>query len=1673
MIEIDQSLDDIIKKQREQKKKMKGTANQSKDSKIPKKTTGGVKSRAAIRTQWAIRSSKPNSPYAAPTKVKKETALFTASYKASEAPIKEIFTAGYIPKPATNLKLFTINKTVGLTTRKRQQQQQASAGPLTTKPMRLVTTQQIKREGLTSSSAAAATAKRQDERIPTGPRIPETSAHLRRDSHRSASGSAPINRQGDRNSQYQDDNRGGNKHQETRSGNSTHANSKNIGNRTSHSNNNASRQGASHRATEQSRRQDNRSSGRNSTVNSSSSMSMDVDMEVDSSSIAFKGSAPEQQSVAFRGESGPVTIEIENLDPGTTADDVKYVCSRFGEIRSCICTNGFAQVTYVRKAAGQAAIDNLHGKKADNNQILRVTMRPEAIIHDESPSIANRVPSSIAGPMKILQKAVHGTLRNAGTLYSDNILAAERVLREQQQRMAQLQDEEQRMAMLRMQNSQLNEDSPAARQRMRTEPSPRHQHNSSGWLGPYNEQSSPIPSLKSPRGARFPVGHHSPAVPERNISQGGTTTGVIGSDRIGDTYHRTLGGWQQDGAVGRNNNNVFSPAARVEEGSPVFKRREFEPRNSYSNIADQGGFPSSQMEPSNSIQSLVESIDDDHVLKLTEMTKKRVEHNNPTVQKRQRVVSLPTNDPSTVPQYIPSEKSLQLSNHCKSVLEAKYSELFRSIKEGHPPNPLLKLREVLPRVKTMSMPRSGTDGRTSMDVGHSRSRRSKHDKYRFVNKVEESNCIWDVDLMESKARQADMAEAAALSRMPTLGSQGSHSQQYLNRTMNGLSQDSLQQHLSSTSMESFGVEHSTSGDSYGPPIMSNIQEQDETPQEQLNQESSGEMTRENTNYPSEPSPLCAVPSAKNPEYTRGSSYSSIENIPLSQAKDTLEVSTPHFIDSTVTEHPALSNTSMQGSTLTDVYSGYGSTQEQSHVEMPTSKRNSFLGMFYLRGKKNGHEADHHHHHQELQPPSTYGGPSPNGITPIHERRSLDSQHNPSIPPFHIPSQGQRYAPTVEVIPPSLIGSPSDNASQSRSYSKRRPSLDQTATRLADPNDPNIMLTDDEVGGQWAPPAQWAEGERLDDSQDESDNVPNTTQKRSSLRRFTDKMIWKRGHKTLSAIQQGETPINSPTSPAHGKSFFSEGNKSVGKKLDPSLAHLQGQSSSRLSSSQPSSGRNSLDGVQRPKLNNFWVSSTSSPVLDAVKTPDGVNSGSPRIGPLPSVQDFANRLDKATMSSLIRNEKSPTPNPATRTDKSPMLNPVHNDKSPLLAPASGLSGDDAVGPLITEPTPTTPQLLVECDRLPKRLMERLKQRPELASVDWTAETVDLSPLLASQEPMPTYDEYLGITSEMKKYHLYPSHLNNIDVLDIRLILEPEEHRDVDAKNRARKWDMLEMRLDQEYDHNEKWIKEVVAWSKKKYDSIDRHRRAEHPEAYWPIAGDGPLFEEPDEDVATEEDASQAFLRVSDAAKRRGSPPTPTPHIASLETLKARKQQRDLSLSSTRERGGSMSSIHASVTATFKASLESTQESVREMRVMMADCRQRLIQLNEATGTQLREKEPLFKEVVDKFTAEWNESYFVKLKEVEDQIQVMNQKRIENPWMDMLLIMLSWVIRGLFYIVEGVTIMIIIVRHVWGKAKQGYETIRGARQGYVATSDSDLLGLLGADSLTPDERAKLKA
>ena len=46
-------------------------------------------------------------------------------------------------------------------------------------------------------------------------------------------------------------------------------------------------------------------------------------MDLEEGPIVIKGIAPAEVEVSIRGESGPVTIEIENLDPGTTTEDVK------------------------------------------------------------------------------------------------------------------------------------------------------------------------------------------------------------------------------------------------------------------------------------------------------------------------------------------------------------------------------------------------------------------------------------------------------------------------------------------------------------------------------------------------------------------------------------------------------------------------------------------------------------------------------------------------------------------------------------------------------------------------------------------------------------------------------------------------------------------------------------------------------------------------------------------------------------------------------------------------------------------------------------------------------------------------------------------------------------------------------------------------------------------------------------------------------------------------------------------------------------------------------------------------------------------------------------------------------------------------------------------------------
>ncbi|KAF9905906.1 hypothetical protein BX616_000895, partial [Lobosporangium transversale] len=697
----------------------------------------------------------------------------------------------------------------------------------------------------------------------------------------------------------------------------------------------------------------------------------------------------------------------------------------------------------------------------------------------------------------------------------------------------------------------------SGRHRVRAElSSPRHQHTPTGWLGPYNDQSPLIPSasIRSPRVPRLPGSHPSHSSLDREA-------GEHGYDVNSSDIHRASSSVSNTNTMATSSPSLATAAAtgifegrRREVGAGEgLERREFDPKHH-----NDARFPGSSIEPSSSIQSLVESIDDDHVYKLTEMTKKRVEHNNPA-QKRQRVVSLPITYTALATNFQPSEKTLQLSSSCKSYLESRYTQLYQSINVGQPINRLRKLHEILPQINPASIPKSAHDTKLSR-------RLTKIDKYRFVDKVQESSCIWDVDRMEEKFK----ATASTVSTKQTSEPNSRQaSQQDLLQTEHALSIEAKHQTLSSTSTDSFGtIDKASSTDPQG-------------------------RAKVITNRPYHDSPLSTVVIDAQPVsigLSPSSTSSSINN-------------TNHTVDSTTNSsssldplpHPTsrregsgeskLRNVEPTASTLKHFEGDQQQhiIQGRSHSEASSSKRNSFLGIFGVRGKKVGQDIDQLVHHESPQHPS-YGG-SGHRLTTTEERRSMESQDNPYISSAHGSNSTQRgHASSDAIVSPNIS---SNHAVTLDSHAKRGASLEEALPTIETISARNSIFMDDDNGGHYTPPSQWPQGERIDESQDESDNVATANNKRSSLRRIKDKMLWKRGHKTLSAIQQGEIAqitsqgSNQQQLQQRFSSFTTDSSKSLGKKFDPTLAHLHEKSIMRIPASEPSSGRNSIEG-SRPK-----------------------------------------------------------------------------------------------------------------------------------------------------------------------------------------------------------------------------------------------------------------------------------------------------------------------------------------------------------------------------------------------------------------------------------------------------------------------------------------------------------
>ncbi|KAF9924939.1 hypothetical protein BGZ65_008036, partial [Modicella reniformis] len=527
-----------------------------------------------------------------------------------------------------------------------------------------------------------------------------------------------------------------------------------------------------------------------------------------------------------------------------------------------------------------------------------------------------------------------------------------------------------------------SENSPAAgRQRARTESLSRHQHTPSGWLGPYHEQPSPNPGGRVlSRGPKLPGGHPSAAL-DRGAGIGagsGSGSSIGGSDRILET-HRALGGWRTDG--GSSSSSIH--AVGGSDGVGV-ERREIELKNN-----DTTGFGGPSTEPSTSLQSLVESIGNDHVFRLTEMTKKRVEHNNPA-QKRQRVVSLPA---AEAVNFQPSEKTLQFSSSCKAYLESRYTQLFQSINAGRPINRLRKLHEVLPQIKSMSIPKPAHDSKISLDLGHSRSRRwkgDKGDKYRFVDKIEESSCIWDVDHMEAKAAAEAAAEAAALAKQSAVASSRHGSHHNLESTAWSSPHDSGQRQLTSASTESLGTGKTLPGDTNALPVAISHQPQSDS--------TLAVVDVHDFSMGLSPSTFSSM---TNPHHVNDSSTNSsslLDRTPPKQQKEVLGESKLRFAESYLT--------SLHGNsthTIKSMDSGNNNSsglESAGIMETPSSKRNSFLGIFNMRGKKVGQDGDQLNTHHELPQLSSPGGPRLRSNSMTHERRSFDSQRSLHSRPSH-------------------------------------------------------------------------------------------------------------------------------------------------------------------------------------------------------------------------------------------------------------------------------------------------------------------------------------------------------------------------------------------------------------------------------------------------------------------------------------------------------------------------------------------------------------------------------------------------------------------------------------------------------------------------------------------------
>ncbi|CDS12865.1 hypothetical protein LRAMOSA05049 [Lichtheimia ramosa] len=108
--------------------------------------------------------------------------------------------------------------------------------------------------------------------------------------------------------------------------------------------------------------------------------------------------------INIRGESGPATVVISNLDPSANAEDIRMICAQFGQVSHCEVlvdrtgrSFGEAEVEFTQKSAALDCIHKLDNEVADG-RILRVTLRQRPTM--VSSSYMNQTVRSVIAPTR-------------------------------------------------------------------------------------------------------------------------------------------------------------------------------------------------------------------------------------------------------------------------------------------------------------------------------------------------------------------------------------------------------------------------------------------------------------------------------------------------------------------------------------------------------------------------------------------------------------------------------------------------------------------------------------------------------------------------------------------------------------------------------------------------------------------------------------------------------------------------------------------------------------------------------------------------------------------------------------------------------------------------------------------------------------------------------------------------------------------------------------------------------------------------------------------------------------------------------------------------------------------------------------------------------------------------